>query len=289
MTDFQITYETLNLPAISSRMNIYQKPVTYSVNRHMGSGCFGDPPGYPSYYLRSVYTQFGNEPRKGTSQVLQVEDKLYAVPSLWKPGAREAFLNKLYLPLPEDHPRVQAWEQWVYTHFAHCYGHPGKTMDAANLIIWPIREHTFISLGMFAREIDWREIPEIGDEQVKLIMASREAAVKAERESYRTSLRPFITIDNYRPVTYIRQWYPDHKPRLDWVAKAPGLSGDWWERHTSVPDPEECPGPLQDNRTHKNILLRTPPPERKKGIRCQFCGRWYDHTIGDWVFLSEGD
>ena len=89
---------------------------------HVGSpgmGCFLDAPGFPSYYLQPVYDARGNTPRGAPGAVLRGTDGAYHVVDTLR--GRDALLRSLYLPLPVDHPRVQAWIGEVARHMAHCY------------------------------------------------------------------------------------------------------------------------------------------------------------------------
>ena len=119
-------YSTLDAAALR-RLPVWKPAPTYTLQTDPGNGCYGDPPGYPTYFTRSVYTQNGNSPSRGTTQVICFDGVNYATMS-----ADEDFdkhyvprLRRLYKPLAESHPRVQAWIVSQYIHSAHCYRDPG--------------------------------------------------------------------------------------------------------------------------------------------------------------------
>jgi hypothetical protein len=122
-------YSTLNLNVLR-KLPTYKLPRTYHLQKDHGNGCYGDPPGYPTYFTKSVYTQYGNSPRKGAEQVVEYEGVLYVTQwSEWKPGETwekrhekyNALMRRLWIPLPVDHPRTIAWIHSQYTHSARCW------------------------------------------------------------------------------------------------------------------------------------------------------------------------
>lgn len=93
----------------------HRLPPSYHYRSGHGSGCYMDPPGFPSYFLRSVWTRYGNHPHKGASHVLDVNGIAFEVPRYV--GGREEWLRARWCPLPIEHPRIQAWIGNFARHF----------------------------------------------------------------------------------------------------------------------------------------------------------------------------
>jgi hypothetical protein len=122
----KISYETIDIVRLR-RLAHYNKPPTYELQSDPGNGCFLDPPGYPSYFTRSVYTQHGNNPWRGPQMVLLGRVVQTAREDHEKVSAR---LKRLYKPLPLDHPRTRAWVQELYKHLQHCYRDPADPKES---------------------------------------------------------------------------------------------------------------------------------------------------------------
>src|SRR5512139_2529311 len=73
-------YDTIDTVRLT-HLPQYKLPPTYQLNDGMGAGCAGDPPGYPPYFLRSVYTSHGNSPAKGPQHVITYFGVHYVVES----------------------------------------------------------------------------------------------------------------------------------------------------------------------------------------------------------------
>lgn len=92
-----------------------------------GSGCFLDPPNYPSYFLQSVYTEHGNSPGRGVQTVIEYQDVLYVLRHSddWKTDPDDARfkkrLHRIWDRLPLEHERVQLWIKHCYSHLRNCY------------------------------------------------------------------------------------------------------------------------------------------------------------------------
>lgn len=41
------------------------------ISKQMGSCCFLDPPGFPSYFIQHIYTEQGNEPGTGPTAIIK--------------------------------------------------------------------------------------------------------------------------------------------------------------------------------------------------------------------------
>src|SRR4051812_49187147 len=109
-------FSTLNLDRLK-KLPRYSLPPTYQLQQGSGNGCSGDPPGYPTYFTRSVYTRHGNHPRNGPYMVIVFEGVNYVIPT-----QEEKLVRNLWLPLSLDHPRTRLWISGTYRHHNHCYG-----------------------------------------------------------------------------------------------------------------------------------------------------------------------
>lgn len=100
-------------------------PPTYHLGR-AGLGCAFDPPGYPTYYLRPVYTKRGDDPPRGPCTTLagRVVATAEGDASVADDAPLGRLLAGLYRPLPMDDPRVSAWIAEVFRHLRGCYADP---------------------------------------------------------------------------------------------------------------------------------------------------------------------
>lgn len=207
---------------------VYKKPPTYQISTSMGSGCAGDPPGYPSYFLRSVYTSHGNSPRKGAQEVISFMGNHYVIFSeddfkrSWGPEyefKRERRLRMLWKPLPLEHPRTQAWIADRIRFFKGClidprkFGHdrthiPSLHGEWSAADLYEIAQALEIDLTDAAEPKRWHEIVAEVDERT-------DAATWA-----------------------IREFYPEYVK----TDPAPEYTGNWWEILAEQPTPENCPG-----------------------------------------------
>jgi hypothetical protein len=196
-------YSTLNLEELC-KLKIYRLPPTYYLQQGSGYGCAGDPPGYPTYFTRSVYTKFGNKPPHGPHLVITYDGQHYIVDDVKWEG--------LWKPLPLNHPRVRLWVMSTYRHHQHCYNGHGD-----NMVIYPVSSY--------------QDDPRWKDEY-------REAH-RAEVDEERA--RELVTPGNHNAVRIIRAYYPEHEPDLDLIANPPQVNvGSWWETEAEQPSEEKC-------------------------------------------------
>jgi hypothetical protein len=249
-------WSTINLSKLHAK-RIYKLPATYRLQDDPGNGCSGDPPGYPSYFTRSVYTQHGNSPASAPEYVILHAGRIYeAIPRRTHYEKWGEILHALWLPLPVDHPRTVAWMQSTYSHHRHCYRDLDQVIKPSEsggpaTIIYPLQRFWFASYGF--RE--FKDDPRFSDE-----WRSKE---KAAIEQHNAELMPkYLAVcvpENHSAVNIIRRYYPDHAPRLDWIETAPPAPGNWWETATEPPAPEDCPG---------QYSMKHPV----NGSWCQWCG-----------------
>jgi hypothetical protein len=245
---------TINEAALS-RLPVFECPPSYHLQREPGNDCYGDPPGYPSYFTQSVYTQYGNSPgRRGTAETVILGRVLFRVGEPWDDEKRAAKLRRLWNPLPLDHPRTTAWIQATYKYHQHCYYHPTEPDDYGRghkLIIWPV---PYYELRSFVDD------PRFSDEWREKERASIEQANKEVIEAARAVCIP----ENHSAAQIIQRYYPDHKPDMALIENPPDSPGNWWECYSENFTPETCPG--QYNTKHP-----------VNGSWCQMCG-WKDKT-----------
>lgn len=243
---------TLDTEAIVKILRPYESAVNH-VDRHMGAGCAGDAPGFPTYFLQSVYDRHGNTPRNGPDHVLAVDGKHYAITWEQVQKNRDGFYRQLWKPLPIEHPRVQAWITETYLYHANCYQDDSKSGSRPRLFIFPVP-----SCKLQHAATDSRFRDEINAEMEKAAKIANDEIVR-----YYTGL---AIPENHDAVRIVRQFYPDHTPWLTRITCPPKFhSGDWWERHATRPTPEECPGDKMGHGGRKHPT---------SGSWCQFCG-WY--------------
>ena len=234
-------YSTIDTDRLA-RLPLYKKPPTYDLQRDPGNGCYLDPPGYPTYFTRSVYTQHGNSPARGPQLIL-----LGRVVDPGTGGFDLADrLKKLYKPLPIDHPRVVAWITALYRYFHNCYRNPCAGGEN-EMLIYPVPYHRLRSFVDDPRFSDnWREV-----EKISIALANRKLEAAAQ---------PVAIPENHMAVIRIREFYPDYEPDFYQIsANSTPLPGDWWERLAENPGPDHCPG--LHGRKHP-----------ASGNWCQMCG-----------------
>jgi len=238
-------------------------PPGYSLSEGMGSGCFLDPPGYPSYFLRYLYTPRGNNPRWGP-QVYILDPE--GTPRIIKNPS--VLYRRLYLPLPENHPRMRLWLAAVYTHMARGYINPtGKFAPSHGKIM-------FWGLEPFSPK-HFQDDPRFSDDYRSMeSQAVTQFNQKLSQEWDRIALP-----ENHAAVQHVRQYFPHHKPEVEWIEDPSTCprGANWWEVFGSVPiNVDECSAQLhiQHGSSYPN---RWSHPVNVTW--CQQCG-WRDEQHG---------
>lgn len=108
-----IDYSTLNVAELLKLPVAVIAPGCH-VSDSRGQGCFMNPPGYPTHFLQSVYTARGNNPSRGSDQVIFHPETGYrevqGASGPWLGAdAHKALMRSLWVPLPCDSERVQGW------------------------------------------------------------------------------------------------------------------------------------------------------------------------------------
>lgn len=184
---------------------------THHLSKNMGSGCLMDPPGYPTYYIRHVYTKQGNAPHRGPESV--ISDRVISVAE-WKEGetwesrsaAHKALMRRLYNPLPVDHPRVQAWARACSAYFGGGVIPPSGSRNVGDLYSY--------KLDVIKKGLD----------------------------------NGSLELEQCRVADYILEHYPDFpRDALYTLCTTRGShgkygEGSWWELLEAKPTPKECPG-----------------------------------------------
>ena len=228
VSEAKFDYSTINLEKLHA-LPVYKKPPTYQISKHCGSACFLDAPGFPSYFLQHVYTQYGNHPpAKSAQQVIwDPSCKQYHVipdvgsfmhkyigPTSWDLALEQykRFLAKLYIPVSRKSPRFLAWEQAVYRHAHNCYqGVDTQNPERTKLYFAQVHEYTDPTLGITVFSTDIQQKME-GLAQ-KVFVAEKHLA-----------------------VIMIREFYKDYQPNHDLIKFVPttpayGNDARWYERY----------------------------------------------------------
>lgn len=140
-------YSTLRLDRLHS-LPVYTGKCRAST--HMGSGCFLDPPGFPSYFLQHLYNTHGYTPvnvpqaviysPQGNPHIVLPSDRqTWGTPGMtWEKcqTQRERALRRLWVPMPLEHPRTQAWISTLFGYFRNCWIDQAKgSRNASDLLI----------------------------------------------------------------------------------------------------------------------------------------------------------
>lgn len=251
--------DRINIKALK-KLPVHKCPPSYHYSRHLGMGCAGDPPGYPTYFLQSVYTSHGNSPRKGATAVIVHEGVAYVLHSskdydtaiarvkvqarkegktlIWEEQCkleREAHdalikrrIERIYNPLPEDHPRMEAWIRDTYRHHRGCYKHP--------------TEMEYGKRKLVTRGVDYRHVMFRDDERFSDEWREKERArIEQENKELDRLWAEVSVIENHSAVVIVRRFLPNHEPRVDLVENPPKeIEGHWWETEEEQPTPETC-------------------------------------------------
>jgi hypothetical protein len=233
---------TLNLPAVR-KLPVYELPPGYHLQTDPGNGCFLDPPGFPTYFTRSLYNKRGDSPERGPQQVITLDGTHYVTQSAtdWHGGSwedsRQRYddrMMRLWIALPVEHVRVQAWMVAVHHHLRHCYIDDAQTAEPFEYgrpatVIFPVPNYKLRA---------FRDDPRFSEEW----RTSERAAIDAHNASVRERYAQVATVDNHSAVRLIRRFYAGYQPDFERAEAAP-RPGDWWERHASRPAASACVPP----------------------------------------------
>ena len=236
------SWETINMKVLK-RLQVYTLQPTYHLQCDMGNGCAGDPPGHPTYFTRSVYTQYGDSPRSGPQYVIamHIVDAGYG-------DERDALMRRLWLPLPLEHPRTQAWIADKFKHLHSCYLNPSLSGREQwdKIVFYPVPKwklESFVDDPRFSEE--WR--------------TKEKAQVELKNSEIIANAANIASDYNHAAVVSIREYYPEFAPTKDQIDGKVQTVGNWWETMAARPTPETCPG--QYGTAHP-----------VNGSWCQMCG-----------------
>lgn len=267
-----LDWSTINKTELA-KLPVYQLPATYRLQDDCGNGCAGDPPGFPTYFTRAVYTSQGNNPLTDYEYVIAGHG---IGPVKWKNGEtwekRQEEAHALFLRLwnkpPLDHPRVQAWIRATFSHHRHCYQVPELRAQGKNwhdaMVIWPggtLGKTPFGDLKKEEFEIGWAKEHQSFDkwkheEQVKFLQDIQENNKRVARMCEAVAIP-----ENHDGTIIVRRYYPEFNPTPELISAKFPKPGNWWETMSECPKPENCPG--QYGSAHP-----------ANGSWCQMCG-WH--------------
>jgi len=141
-------WSTINLKRLKA-LPRYRLPRTYSLSEP-GHCCEVEPPGHPSYYLRSVYGKRGLID-KAPRRVILHEGVLYIVEKYQAFADLTKGLAPLWLPLAIDHPRTVAWMQSIYAYLGRYIFDESRVWEVVGLVRRYYPEHELI--------LEWVENP----------------------------------------------------------------------------------------------------------------------------------
>lgn len=215
----------------------YQLPSTYKLI-DMYVGCAGNPPNHPRYFVKSIYTGYGNSPRHG-------------LPKYYLNGNGYTELeqvDKLFKPLPLEHERVQEWIKSLFSHMQHCYYKDPANRKYNDMVIYPV---PYYELKSFVDDVrfsdEWRTQGKANTERAN-----------NEIEALHKSI---ATPDNHGATIVVRKYYPEFTPTQELIDNPPKSTGNWWTVLEHRPMPNKCPG--ESWKKHP-----------VNGKWCQFCG-WH--------------
>jgi hypothetical protein len=218
-----IDFSTLDANAMR-KLEIAKLAPSYRVSDQMGSACYGDPPGYPSYFIQHVYTRHGNTPRRGPERVIKFEGVYRVITS-------QTNLRALWCAPAYDSPRVRAWICDTYRHLRNCYHDAlGEVSDPSDnkLVIFPVPNYKLRRFSSDPRLSEaWN-----AHEREMVALYNQELTAKYEKVAIPA---------NHRAYRNVVTFYPQHVPDLALIADPSGAPiVHWYETSASQPTPEEC-------------------------------------------------
>lgn len=228
-------------------------PPRYTLQAHPGNGCAGDPPGFPSYFTRCIYTPSGNDPARGPTMVISLprDGKNYVIARAEDPynaTRHAALLMSLWRPLPLDHERVRLWIGDTYRDVKHCY------RDDQGLVTSKDDHGIFIFPVPYYKLRHFQDDPRFSEEW----RTKERAAVEAYNRDIQERATRLATPENHQAFRRVVEFYPDHKPDLALIQDPPKVPVQWWETDATAPTPETCKPRWREHPIN--------------GSWCQWCG-----------------
>jgi hypothetical protein len=247
-----LDYSTIDREKLDE-LPLYKSSSECHLQDSTGNGCAGDPPGYPTYFTRTVYTKLGNHPSRGPSML--INGRVVAIVSDSYEKIKER-LRTLWLPLPLDHRRTRLWIISTYKHMNRCYDDPQcPEYDRPGTLIWPVPGY---KLKQEFMEVGGEQKPKFHPDYLEAENKARQIYNDTEIERAKKIAIP----DNHKAVRLIRSFYPDYTFELDLIDNPPkGHVGSWWETEVEQPTPETCAKTQRWGNIHPF-----------NGSWCQWCG-----------------
>lgn len=212
--DKYLDYSTIDLEVLRS-LPVYKRAPTYRIDNSPGAACYGDPPGYPTYFLRYVWTPYGNHPRGGAVLVISDPERIgaygepvqYAVVKGYddylNDWTKKPIFRKLWKPVPMDSLRFKLWERGRYIHFSSCIHD-----ESVGKINGYARCGVDFRVSVFAvREYETYANYE-GNEQTALVRKKLYCDAKQH-------------LQNHAAVYDIREFYPEYQVNVEWAVYRP--------------------------------------------------------------------
>jgi len=236
-------FSTINVEKLKT-LPTYKESERHHLQVGSGNGCFGDPPGYPTYFTRNVYNSEGDPLPLGKPQmVITCENNHYVVDIN---GEWEKLLPLLWKPLPLNHNRTRLWIMDTYRHHNSCYNGFGEY-----LILFPVPKWC---LKSYTHDSRWNEE----------YAAARKKEVDAHNANVLARNAILATSENHNAVRVIRKFYPEYMPEPELIELAPANVGMWWTTEAEQPSEADCA-----------IVQRWGNKHPYGNSWCQFCGRYY--------------
>lgn len=265
-------WSTINLSELRKLPVFDWEKHGYHLQTDAGNACAGDPPGYPTYFTRSVYNASDNNPRTGFSLVIEYEGKAYGIdPVRWAEKSWEehkakldTLMRKLWRPLPLDHPRTQAWIRATFKHHHTCYQVPelkNKGWQDA-MLIWPggcLGNTPFGKLRDPVFEVEYAQKTRDFDRWTDAHKAAFLREIEQGNAHIKVACEVAAVPDNHDGTIIVRRYYPEFQPTAELINAEFGHPGNWWEVMAEQPKPHECPGQYGN-------------PHPVNGSWCQMCG-----------------
>lgn len=114
-------YSTIDLDLLR-QLPVFRLRAGMQLQEEPGNGCALDPPGYPTYFTRSVYNSRGNSLRNGPYTVISdpEDDKKHYVVDNCK-------LRDLWVPVSIESVRFSYWKVACYKHWHNCFYNESAT------------------------------------------------------------------------------------------------------------------------------------------------------------------
>jgi hypothetical protein len=232
-------YSTINLEELR-KLPLYRLRPGHHLSDNLGSGCHGDAPGYPSYFIQSVFTSRGDTPRSGPDGVIAdpERDGEYRVIDDLRDERGYLDFSSIYIPVSMKSSRFDSWEHERYRHLMSCYHDPEEKND---MLIWPIPYYRLNNIAVNKslsseqrkeQKVLWG--PSIEGDTIIWNFRFREryyTDVEDQWIQFIESKRSVAVPENHEAVRAIRKIYPEYRPNLEMIVHSPTMvKPDWWER-----------------------------------------------------------